>query len=245
MRVRRHLGVTLPEILVSLTIISVVFVTISVIFMQSTKIYMRKSGHTIPQEAQMLALKRMQRFMRQAMFVNIVTPTPSTWVELCLPRLNSSGMNVLVRGENGQLGLQRDPNKDLCFFLGVREYPDPANTNVWNAIPNNTGHTIFRALSSTRTADGKYPNAEVMIDGVLSVPMVPDLSRPGQMKPGRIFEYWPTDPNDPTRPTRDTQLVVVSLTIPVTVLGNRTEYHTLQTQFCLRNWNSSKTIASQ
>jgi hypothetical protein len=217
-----------------------VSIAVTTVFVQATRVYTSTSVHIDPQEQQMLAMKRIEVEMREAMFVNIVTASPSTWVELCLPRTDETGDNVVVMDANGELGLERDPAKDVAFFLGTKEYPNPADTDHWNAVPSATGHTIFRALSNTRTSSGVYPQATVIIDGVASTPMIPDPEHPGQEIAARLFEYWPSDPNDPTRPTRDTQLIVVTLTIPVQEKTGQFVNHTLRTQYCLRNWNSAQ-----
>ena len=243
MSIRRSFGVTLPELLVVIGIIAIVAIATTTIFLRVTGVYARTSAHTNPQSAEMLALKRIENDLREAMFVSIVTPTPATWVEISLPQVDSNGVPLIVKGTDGSIGLTRNPALDTSYFLGDLVYPTFGDKSHWNAIPDPNGHTIFRALSSTKTSAGIFPNAMVIIDGVLSTPMVPDPQHPGREIPGRLFEYWPSDPNDPTRPSVDSQLVRVTLTIPVqsnTGSSVLIENHTVQTQFCLRNWNSSQ-----
>lgn len=243
MRYRRFAGVTLPELMVVLGVVALVGMATIKLFIRATGVYTNTSAHYGPQSNEMLALKRMQFDLREAMFVSVVTPTPTTWVEVCLPKEDSSGVSYMIKGTKDMLGLVRDPARDTSYFLGKLEYPNSSDKTHWNAVPDATGHTIFKALSSTKNSDGKFPNASIIIDGVLSTPMVPDPLHPGQEIAGRLFEYWPSDPTDPTRPSVDSQLVRVTITIPVTTKtarGSITTNHTVRTQFCLRNWNSSQ-----
>ena len=243
MSLRKIAGVTLAELLVVIGIIAIVAIATTTIFLRVTGIYTRTSAHTGPQSAEILALKRMENDLRDAMFVSVVTPTPATWVEISLPQVDSYGVPLMVKGKDGTIGLTRNPALDTSYFLGDLVYPTYGDKSHWNAIPDPNGHTIFRALSSTKTSAGIFPNGQVIIDGVLSTPMIPDSKHAGQEIPGRLFEYWPSDPNDPTRPSVDSQLVRVTISIPVqsnTGSGIRVENHTVQTQFCLRNWNSSQ-----
>ncbi|MHB9130066.1 MAG: PilW family protein [Armatimonadota bacterium] len=246
MRTRQSSGVTLIEMLIVVGVIAMVVTVVITLSLQASRVYARTSKHIEPQESQMLALQRIQRDIRESM--SVTTVSNATWMVIHKPVKGSDGKFVLVRNPTtGRLGLSLDPNA-LVYFLGTRQYPDPVDHSHWNAVPDTSGDTLFKADITTQNSSGAFPDARVIIDGILPTPMIPDPKHPGKEIPTSLFVYWPIPdngtPNDPTDdPTVYNTMIKITLTKKLeisTPSGRRTENHTLTSQFALRNLQTSQ-----
>ncbi|HEY3416919.1 MAG TPA: hypothetical protein VGM23_08555 [Armatimonadota bacterium] len=238
MKNRTTYGFTLVEVLISVTFIAIMLAAIIGLSINANRLYLRTSGHIEPQSSQMLALKRMERDLREGMF--LLTTSSSTWVQVTLPALDNGGhYRIVQNATTGRLGLT--PGITVRYFLGTIQYPNPNDKSHWIAVPNVTGNVLFRADVSTVNTAGNYPNARVIIDGILSVPIIPDLTNQTGGTATSIFAYWPA--NTDGSPTVNTKLIKITLTKPAneyTNTGKQTVNHTLWTQFCLRNLQTSQ-----
>jgi Tfp pilus assembly protein PilE len=247
---RRYRGVTLPEMVVVIAFIAIVSITIVSLFMQSARVYARTSSRVEPQASLMLAMHRMEKQIREAMFIRV--GSSSTSVEIALPQKDTSGFirlkSIEIDTTLHKRALVRIEGKHLCFFLGRR---DP--TNPGGAIPDAVnGNTIFLVTTGSDTAAGtdiidslgalapSYSKAETIISGVLSIPTIVDPAYPGQQKPTTIFSYATNGmASSAFQDGLNAQIVRITLTVPIQQTGViGTQNHTLSTQFCLRNFES-------
>ncbi|MHB9025137.1 MAG: PulJ/GspJ family protein [Armatimonadota bacterium] len=234
---RQAYGVTLIEVLISVSFIAIMLAAIISLSVNANRLYLRTSGHIEPQASQMIALKRIERDLREGMF--LLTTSSSTWVQVTLPALDDDGHHRIVQNsETGRLGLT--PGVTVRYFLGTVQYTDSSKQH-WLAIPSETGNILFRADASTVNGLGQYPDARVIIDSILSTPIIPNPVDPTQGTPTSIFTYWPA--NTDGSPTINTKLIKITLTktaVEYLNTGKRTVNHTLWTQFCLRNLQTSQ-----
>lgn len=237
---RRVRGVTLTEVLVVVAVTAMVLTVVIAISLQGMRMYAATSTHIQPQEAQMIALQRLEREMREAMVIDLNSTANA--VEIIRPAKDANGLNLFTDG-------LLVSGKRICFFLGNKV----SQGGSWLAVPSATGDTLFR-IESTATnfplgAAYSSTQARVIIEGILSTPMIDDPDHEGQMIPTDLFTYAPIDDNDtPDNPDDDllltnTSLVRITLTVPVAHHGPAgivTEHHTLSTQFCIRNLTAAQ-----
>lgn len=88
--IRKQYGVSLVEMMVSVSLVAIVFTITVGLFMQAGKVFSRTSVRIEPQRSLTLAIKKMEGDMREAMFVRI--GSNSTMVELGMPLLDENGM---------------------------------------------------------------------------------------------------------------------------------------------------------
>lgn len=248
---KRHLGLTLPEMLVVIAVIALIITVVVSLTLQAHRIFARSSVHIEPQESQMLALQRMESEIRQGMLLNYVPSDPS-FLEVILPEKDQeTQLNKIERVPpvTGPLGLVQ--GQHVTFFVGKKEYLNPANSNQWVAVLDDRGDTLFRADDSVLPVNGKYTNAEALLDFSLRTEggKPPEDYDPSDIEPRKVFEYWPANdngtPNDTSDdlPSNDTKLIRITLSVPMvktTARGREVVNHTLWTQFCLRNHETSQ-----
>lgn len=240
----RHLrGMTLIEVLIVLAIIGLVTGAVGALSIQASKLYARTSWHIEPQSSAMVAFKRLERELRDAMLVSTTTPSPSTWIEVVLPKKDQHGLNILKANAQGRLTLLA--GESVCYFLGKKVAQDGANSLLWTAQPDAQGTTLFRARSDDYDEAGmQFAHSRVLIDDIVDPRTITEEPSLQQMAVNRtLFVFIPYNdngtPDDPTDdfPRPDTQLIAVTLIVKSTYQG-RTVYHPLSTQFCLRNLHS-------
>jgi hypothetical protein len=197
------------------------------LMIQTSRVYTRTSAHVEPQASLMLALKRMEREIRDGMFF-VLNSTDST-VEIVLPLRETNGMNVIT-------GTSLQEGNHVCFFLGKKVGGETA----WSAVPDPLGDTIFRIEGAgfLQPLSSSYTNtqAKIIIEGVASTPMVPDPTDPTREIATTVFTYAPLDEEGFLMD--ETRLIRITLTVPLkehTPSGIRTVNHTMQTSFSLRN----------
>lgn len=241
MRIHAQRGITLVEMLLVIAIIGMVIFSIVAVTMQAGKLHARTSVHLEPQASAMLALKRMQRELRDAMLISTTTPSPSTWIEFTVPAKDEHGLNRVQTDKHGFLSLV--PGKNLCYFLGTKIVADPQGRNRWTARPDRQGTTLFRAETSYDERNDMFYNAQVLVDKVvnpytLSATEMAGLKLTALNRTLFVFVPYddsgtPDDISDDT-PRADTQLITITLVVEATLQG-KPLYHPLWTQFCMRN----------
>lgn len=243
---RRHLsGVTLIELVVTVSLMAIVSIAIVATSMQSMRLYARfrplimgdAPGRSAPQSAMMVGIKRMDREIREALFIRV--GSADTAVEIALPKLDAHGdilvENVIVDQVKQRKALMSFEGMHVCFFLGRR---DTANPQV--AIPDAVnGDTIFRIASGTPTTtgtdiissggtlDSSYANATEVISGITKV--------------AYLFSYHNGSDNSSFESGMNARVVRINLTYPVVIptrAGRIKENQTLTTEFCLRNFET-------
>jgi len=239
----RHVtfGVTLLEMLISMFIIGLTFFVIINISLKASKLYTRTNVHIEPQASAMIAFKRLEREVRQAMVISTTTPTPSTWIEITLPEKDDQGLNKLAVDAEGKLVLI--PGKTISYFLGDKMTLQNADYKLWKARPNIAGTTLFRSETSYDKPGNFFNHCRIIIDGIVnpndpSVMNEPQLTRDALAN--TLFVYTPYDdngtPDDYTDDNPLTTTNLISITLVVKAMQNgRPVYHPLWTKFCLRN----------
>lgn len=220
---RRSRGLTLVEVLMVIAVISVVMITLLLMIMQNNKLYMRTAVHLDPQASQMIALKRMERELREAMQV-LNSPEPATWIHIILPIKDQNGFNVLsYDAATGELGLTlnttdttKPMNPNISYFLGNKVSAVAGKTNTYVAEASTTGTCIFRATSMPSVDSDIFPEAQLIAEGVLNPPLLPDPNNPGKIITGNMFDYFPYPPDQQTV-TNLTHIIRVSVTTPIPV----------------------------
>ena len=247
---KRHAGITLVEALVTVTLVAVVFAMTFGIYMQAARIYTRTSVRIEPQHSLMLAMKKMESDIREAMFIRI--GSNASMVEIALPRKDANGMilmtTVVMNSQTGLSTIGRIEGKHVCYFLGRPDASYP-NRAIPDALYGNTIYKITTGSNSTTGADiiradgtlnAYYTGAVKMVSGVLSRPMITNPST-GQEVAGTIFSYAGSSGTSTSPQGLSAQIVRISLSVPVQVSeGNTrvTRNHNLSTEFCLRNFES-------
>jgi hypothetical protein len=234
-------GMTAPELLIVVFIIALTFFVIVNISVKASKLYARTSVHIEPQASAMIAFKRMEREIRQAMVISTTTPSPSTWVEITLPKKDAQGLNELMVDANNRLLLI--PGKRVNYFLGKKIALQDSVRNIWNARPSNTGTTLFRTEGKRDITSNTFPGARVIIDNVINpsdTSLVDEQQLTRDALSNTLFVYSPYDdngtPDDYTddRPLTTTNLIGITLIVK-SMQNGRPIYHPLWTRFCLRN----------
>lgn len=229
------------ELLVSVFIIGLTFFVIVNISIKASKLHARTNVHIEPQASAMIAFKRMEREIRQAMVISTTTPSPSTWIEVILPEKDEQGLNKLGVDANNRLVLI--PGKTVSYFLGDKLELQDANRKLWRARPSDSGTTLFRAETSYNKLTNSFDNCKSIIDNIVnpsdpSIASEPQLTRDALAN--TLFVYTPYDdngtPDDYTddRPLTTTNLIAITLVVKAMQNG-RPVYHPLWTRFCLRN----------
>lgn len=225
-------GATLVELIIVCVVIAIVFVSISTLSIQSSKVYARTNIHIEPQASQMLALKRLQQEVREAIEV-VNDPLTNqlsneNQITIIVPLKNSYGLNI-TESVNGKLEIK----EDLAYYIRFRQEVYPVGSTSARILREKIDRTNSSVLESKE-----------IIHGLSLTPMNPDPDHPGQNIAGKLFEYYPLDDNGtPNDPTDDnigpgTRLVKITLSMPLnqnTPTGGVTIYHTLHTEFALRN----------
>jgi len=234
-------GVTLLEMLISVFIIGLTFFVIINISLKASKLYARTNVHIEPQASAMIAFKRMEREIRQAMVISTTTPSPSTWVEVILPEKDDQGLNKLAVDAHNRLVLI--PGVTVSYFLGNKTEQQDATHKLWKATPSNSGTALFRSESPYNIATNSFDNCKVIIDGIVN-PSDANLANEPQLTrdalASTLFVFTPYDdngtPDDYTddRPLTTTNLIGITLVVKAMQNG-RPVYHPLWTRFCLRN----------
>jgi len=234
-------GVTLLELVMAAFIIALSFFVIVNISIKASKLYARTSVHIEPQASAMIAFKRMEREIRQAMVISTTTPSPSTWVEITLPEKDAQGLNQLSVDATGRLILM--PGQTVSYFLGRKLWLQDATHTLWSARPSATGTTLFRAESSYNFWANSFSHARIVIDNIVN-PNITSIENEQQLTrdalANTLFVYTPYDdngtPDDYTddRPLTTTNLIGITLIVK-TMQNGRPVYTPLWTKFCLRN----------
>jgi len=234
-------GVTMVELLVSLFIIGLTFFVILNISVKSSKLYARTSVHIEPQASAMIAFKRMEREVRQAMVISTTTPSPSTWVEITLPDKDEQGLNKLMVNANNRLMLI--PGKTVSYFLGTKITLQSKQQKSWLAQPSSTGTTLFRAETTYNKFTNTFAGARVIIDNIVnpsSTSLIDEQQLTRDALSHTLFVYTPYDDNGTPdyyaddKPLTTTNLIGITLIVK-TVQNGRLIYTPLWTKFCLRN----------
>lgn len=247
-----HRGTTLPELLVVVAFIAVVTVAISQLSMQSMRIYSRTSEHINPEASLNLALKRMERTIREAMFIRL--GSSSTAVEIIIPIKDNAGRiqtaSTVINADTQTKALVRREGKHVCYFLGRYSsgspslaIPDPANGNTLFMVTTGNNTTMGTdIISSTGVLASSYAQAKEIITGITSAPTVVDPDHPGQALPTTIFAYATNSMDTSASPYGlNAQLLRVTLSMPIVhgpSGGEAIRDHTVSTQFCLRNFET-------
>jgi len=243
---RRHsYGITLVELLVVLSIVVMVLVAVLTLSMQSMRLFAKyqplvmgqSPNNTAPQAAMMLGMKRMERGLREAMFIRV--GSSSTAVETALPKTDADG-NILLRfavidAQTQRQALICTEGRHVCYFLGRKDPLQPGR-----AIPDPiAGDTIFSVVSGAPTETGSdiinssgnlaayYDNAEIIIAGITMV--------------SYLFSYLSSDAASSITDSMNTRVVRINLTYPITMKtrsGWETKNQVLKTQFYLRNFET-------
>ncbi|HEY3379324.1 MAG TPA: type II secretion system protein [Armatimonadota bacterium] len=243
-------GFTLPEILIVVAFIGMVLTSVLTVSMQSSKIYSRMAVHEKAEAVLELALKRMEKVMREAMFIRV--GSTSTAVEIALPLKDSGGKiipsSIEVNPTTHAKALVRQEGKHICFFLGrysttnpTQAMPDGVNGNTIFMISSGTDATTGTdIISAAGTLSSSYTNAKEIITGINSVPTVPDPAHPGQALNAFIFTYSTSGTTSAFQDGLNSQILRVTLTMPIAngPSGEPIHDQTLSTQFCLRNFES-------
>jgi len=234
-------GVTLMELLVVMFIVGLTSFVIVNISIKANKLFARSSVRIEPQASTMLAFKRMEREIRQAMLISTTTPSSSTWIDVQLPQKDDQGLNQLSVDEDGRI--QLTPGIFVHYFLGSKVQVRDAQKHLYLASPSETGTTLFRAESTYDVENNTFDNARDVIDDIVnpSDPAVlsdPEVNRAALAS--TLFSYTPYNDNgtpddySDDRPLTNTNLITIALIVKSTLQG-RPIYHPLQTKFCLRN----------
>jgi len=228
-------GITLLEVLISTVILSVVLGMILSLLVQTSKLYAKTSPYLTGQSADMLALKRMQRELRDAMLISTTSPSPSTWVEIVLPKKDVAGMNVIQADALGNLSLATGSTID--YFLGTKIAQSTSDPTLWSAQASDQGTTLFRAdhASQTSASPARWSQATIMVDGVVNPAAVATVTSLSTLSQKTLFAYTPSDGSG--NPTALTQLISIAVIVQGTYQG-RPVYTPLSTQFCMRNLKS-------
>jgi len=223
-------GLTLPEVLVVVSMLSLVMLTIIMVLVQTGRIYRNTVGQSTPQVTQELALKRLKKEISQAVALNI-NVSSATQLQIAIPEKESDGYNQIVQGSTGKIGLQT--GHLVTYFLGVKQ-PTPGNPTAWTAVPSDTGDTLFR-VTDLAPEQANNTNADIMIEGIAGTPKITDFA--GNEKTTSLFTYGPTDHAGVL--VTDPNLVVITFSTPVTVntpQGHYKQvYHASSTQIYMRN----------
>ncbi|MHB9130069.1 MAG: PilW family protein [Armatimonadota bacterium] len=228
-------GLTFVEMLVVISIVAIVSGAILMIVLQSSRMFARTSAHIQPQESQMLALRKIEGEVREAM--GITVGSDPMIIEILQPLKDPSPvlMNV-IDGTTLQQG-QR-----VCYFLGRKE---GVSGNSWTtAVPDSVnGDTVFRIYGAspetpiipfstgTSFTSGQ---ATVVIDGLLPRSKQDSTDPP-------LFQYVPTNAKGEAVAGTNRLRVNFIILVPEQRPGGSTEVkHILSTEFCIRNLNSSQ-----
>lgn len=234
-------GVTLLEMLISVFIIGLTFFVIINISVKASKLYARTNVHIEPQASAMIAFKRLEREIRQAMVISTTTPTPSTWIEVTLPEKDDDGLNKLAVDAQGRLVLI--PGKTISYFLGDKLALQDATHKRWQGRPNTSGRALFRTEQDYNASTNSFDDCQIIIDGIVN-PSDPGVQNEPQLTrdalANTLFVYTPYDDNGTPDDYNDdsplTTTNLISITLVVKTLQNgRPVYHPLSTKFCLRN----------
>lgn len=247
-----HRGTTLIEMLVVVAFIAVVTVAITQLSMQSMKIYTRTSEHINPEASLNLALKRMERPIREAMFIRL--GSSSTAVEIVIPIKDNAGRiqtaSTVINADTQTKALVRREGKHLCYFLGrysegapALAIPDAVNGNTIFMVTTGSDTTVGTdIISSTGTMASSYAHAKEIITGITSTPSIVDPDHPGQALPTTVFAYATNGVDASASPNGlNAQLLRVTLSMPIVhgpSGGEAIRDHTVSTQFCLRNFET-------
>jgi hypothetical protein len=231
--------------MVVMVIMGVLGATVYSVFAQSSRIYRRTAPNIEPQASQRRALQRMEQDIREALIIN-TSPSSATWVEVILPAKDADGFNLIVENPvTKHLGLKQ--GLTIRYFLGRSAGKDTGHPGRWYAIPDDAGDTVFRVAGEAIIANGTYADAERIVTGLMSRPLVPGPLNNGQFVETNLFTYWPFNdngtPDDLTddTPTVNTKLVKITLSSPVQPGADSPLSHlTSWTQFCLRNLQTSQ-----
>ncbi|HEX2951905.1 MAG TPA: type II secretion system protein [Armatimonadota bacterium] len=245
MKTRIASGMTLVELIIVISTLSLVLVAIFSMTIQFSRMYNKSSNRIEPQASLMLALKQLERDLHAAMGVS--TLSNGTWLQLEMPKRDATtNLNVLTETTSPQGLLTLQSDHYVSYFLGRRLFASELNHDEWTAVPDPNGDTIFRIESpqpispQDSAAVTGFAKAPVIAEHVLAVPVEQDLTQPTVENATTIFRYGPDDTGAPIDP--NDRLVKVTFTVPIKVNdghGWQTVNHTLQTQFNLRNLATS------
>lgn len=238
---RMTVGVTLMELLIAVFIIGLAFFVVVNISIKASELYARTSVHIEPQQSTMIAFKRMEREIRQAMSISTTTPSPSTWIEITLPQKDAQGLNELAVDSYGRLSLI--PGATVDYFLGDKISLQDATNQLWVAQPDGTGATLFRTESAYDASTNTFSDCQVIIDHIVNPGDASLLNEPQLTQDAlanTLFVYSPYNDNGtPDIYTDDLPLTttnLIGITLIVKSMQNGRPYYTpLWTKFCLRN----------
>jgi hypothetical protein len=225
------------ESLVVVSVMALIFITIYMIITSASRIYARYSPVIEPESSMLLALKRMQRNMREAILIDM--SSTENCVEIGQPVKDARRLNVLT-SDGLSIGTR------VCYFLG-RYDRENAPTTVIPLLTTDEAlddvdirYTLFAIEQAGDVTNlplhASYPVSRVreIIDGILRRPRDPGDA--GGTSTTSVFSYAPL--NAEGNMTDETRLVRIVLTCPVermTSTGRETIPLTCWTQFCLRN----------
>lgn len=214
----RHAGVTLVEMLVVISTVAVVLISIMTISLQFSRIYRHTNAMLVPQSDQLLALRKMERELREA--YSLEPTSNATSLEINPPKKTTGTTRVIDAQQSTDGSLTPLPESyTIRYFLGT--FVDG------EARPNANGDTIFRVQSTdTQDAAGNYPLPGSADKYIIVRNLAP-------LDGASLFSYEPGG----AAPTNKTRLVIVTLNTPVRESegGNPFTYQRLTTQFALRN----------
>ena len=254
-------GFTLIELMISMTILVMIIGIILAIGVQALRIYRNTYAYQSAQSDEMLALKKMEKVMREAYFIinssgaygNIsnVRASNGHQISFTIPQ-KIAGTNPPVNAfveSNNVLTTTEDTTKVIVYFMGDLykssngsivpcSATDPVSISV-GGKPNYSGKTLFRFVMPTATVSNSvylYPTNQPAKYAIL-----PNLM-PGQ----HIFSYattsgegnlsWNDEGDAATRIIRITFHLPVLEKTRKGVVSNAEQ--TISTQFSIRNFSS-------
>lgn len=249
MQTQRH-GFTLLESLVVTAVIAFAFVTITSLYVRSTQVYWHAAGHIEPQTSQALALKRMEREIRQAYLIEGSQARANSLV-IYMPAKTEDDLveTVLFNDETEDAANNHTDDNLIGVVLGdkityatVRETASEGGID----LDGNGSIDTFKLIRKVRTPAGVVTtDPQPIITGITT--RVAAEEDPDEYKRVYLFEFWPLDnmgtPNnleddEVTNGNNKARLAKVSLASPYidkTPHGPVRKYHVLSTMFHLRN----------
>jgi len=168
---RRSRGITLVELLISMSILSALLAGVSLIYFSCLKTYLRSAWKLPPYDEATMAVGEMTRRLREAMLIDSFGPA---WLVVVVPRKDTNGDNVLA-SVDGTLSLV--PGKRLAFYLSDDSGSLGSSGNdLWMAVKEE-GSDFF--VPKKRIAENIHPELN---------PVDPSTGQPRPM-----FRYWPDE----------------------------------------------------
>jgi len=171
LRKRSSRGLTLIELLISISILGGLMFSLSMIYFSCLKVYLRSAWKLPPYDEATMSVQEMSRHLKEAMLIESYGPQ---WLIVAIPRKDANGDNVLVSdGEHFSLVAGRR----LAFYISDETGSfDAEGDCLWMAIQEEGAEGF-----TPRKLVGENIHPELN-------PTDPDT---GLVRP--MFTYWPDE----------------------------------------------------